>query len=269
MFLVKRSGCNKIAYQKTISFIKIEAIRATLYVLTIGINKYKKSNYDLNYAQADADAFAYAINKGSKDIFDKVEITDIRNSEATHEGILNAIKQIQTKAKQSDVFIFYYAGHGSMNVAEEGDKSSFFLALRDVTNLYSTGVLKTKGISAEQLKNFSKDIAAQKQMFVLDACQSGGAVDLIASRGAVEEKAMAILARSTGTYWLTASGSEQLAGEFGALGHGVFTYAILNGLSGKADTRTDNKVSVKELSFYIESEVPILSKNIREMLNIL
>lgn len=54
-------------------------------------------------------------------------------------------------------------------------------------------------------------------------CQSGGAVDMLVNRGAVEERAIALLARSTGTYFLTASGSEQFATEVSSLGHGVFT----------------------------------------------
>ena len=233
---------------------------AKLYVLAIGLNEYKKSTYNLNYAVPDANAFTQAIKQGAKDIFTEVNITSLQNNQATKANITKAFNEIKAKAKQSDVFIFYYAGHGSMSVVDEGKQSMFFLIPYDVTNLYSADVLKTYGISSAQLQDFSKNIAAQKQLFVLDACQSGGALDLIASRGALEERAMAILARSTGTYWLTASGSEQLAGEFGALGHGVFTYAILQGLSGKADAQKDSKVSVKELSFYIESEVPILSE---------
>lgn len=58
----------------------------------------------------------------------------------------------------------------------------------------------------------------------------------MALRGATEEKAIAQLARATGTYWLTASGSEQFASEFTQLGHGSFTYVLLEALGGKADT---------------------------------
>jgi len=36
----------------------------------------------------------------------------------------------------------------------------------------------------------------KKQLFILDACQSGGAVKSFAQRGAVREKALAQLARS-------------------------------------------------------------------------
>jgi hypothetical protein len=132
---------------------------ANLYVLTIGLNQYQKSSYNLNYAQADADAFAEAIKKGSEGIFEKVEIINLRNDQATKVGIQQAIANIQAKAKQSDVFVFYYAGHGSMSVVEQGAKSSFYLIPYDVTNLYSDEILKNKAISSAQLQEFSKNIA--------------------------------------------------------------------------------------------------------------
>jgi len=43
------------------------------------------------------------------------------------------------------------------------------------------------------------------------------------------------------------------------LGHGVFTYAVLEGLKGNASSN-DKKVTVKELSFYVEEKVPELSE---------
>jgi uncharacterized caspase-like protein len=124
-------------------------------------------------------------------------------------------------------------------------------------------MLKKSGISANEITEFSKEIKAQKQIFILDACQSGGALNQIASRGAVEEKAIAVLARSTGTYFLVASNSEQLASEFAALGHGVFTYSLLLGLTGQADSDHDKKISIKELSMFVESKVPELSEQFK------
>ena len=61
----------------------------------------------------------------------------------------------------------------------------------------------------------------------MDACQSGGMTEYLALRGAAEEKAIAQLARSTGTYWLASSNSEQFASELSTIKHGVFTYSIL------------------------------------------
>ncbi|MFH2141693.1 MAG: caspase family protein [Bacteroidota bacterium] len=231
-----------------------------LFVLAIGINEYQKSTYNLNYAVPDATSFKNAIDIGAQDIFSDVIITFIQNSDATKENILKSVKEIQSNCKQGDVFVLYYAGHGSMSVVNDGESSVFYLIPYELTNLYNDEILKKNGISAGELQNISKEIKAQKQLFILDACQSGGAVNVLANRGAVEEKAMAILARSTGTYFLTASGSEQLAGEFASLGHGVFTFAILQGLSGQADANKDGKISIKELSLYVENKVPELSE---------
>jgi WD40 repeat protein len=234
-----------------------------LYCIAIGINGYQKETYNLNYAVPDADAFKNALLKSGSKIFSHVHMKYIIDKNATKSNILKEIEVWKDSIKPNDVFVFYYAGHGSMSAVETESKTEFYLVPHDVTNLYSSENLLEKGISAEELQKISKEIKAQKQLFILDACQSGGALNQLASRGAVEEKAMAILARSTGTYWLTASGSEQLAGEFATLGHGVFTFSLLMGLSGMADSDIDGKISVKELSFYIEKLVPELSEKFK------
>jgi hypothetical protein len=232
-----------------------------LFVMAIGINKYQKSTYDLSFAVPDATGFIEAIKVASKDLFAEVNITLLQDEKATKQNVLKELERIKPFVKQGDVFVFYYAGHGAMTIAAQGEQSVFNLVPNDVTNFYSTEMLKEKGISTSELQKISKEMNAQKQLFVIDACQSGGAVDALASRGALNEKELANLARSTGTYFLTASGSDQLAGEFAALGHGVFTYAILQAFTGKADgVNGDSKVSVKELSLFVENAVPNLSE---------
>lgn len=234
---------------------------AKLYVFAVGINTYEKSAYNLTYAVPDAKGFTEAIQVASKDLFMQNEVKLIENENATKENILKELVKFQSSIKQNDIFIFYYAGHGTMTSASEKDPAVFHLVPYNVTNLYSNDVVKEKGISTLELQKISKDISAQKQLFVIDACQSGGAVEGLASRGALNEKEMANLARTTGTYFLTASGSDQLAGEFAALGHGVFTYSILQAFTGLADgVNKDNKVSVKELSLFVENNVPELSE---------
>jgi WD40 repeat protein len=228
----------------------------TLHLLVIGINKYKNPKYNLNYATADATSFKAAIEKGGTGIFSKTNVVFIGDAQATKEGISNELEKIKTAAMPKDVFIFYYAGHGVLN-----EKKEFYLVPYDVTQLYGQDeALAQKGLSANQLQQFSKDIKAQKQLFILDACQSAGAIDqIVAARGAAEEKAIAQLARATGTHWLTASGSEQFASEFQQLGHGTFTYVLLEALSGKADKGGDKKITVKELDAYLQEQVPELT----------
>lgn len=232
-----------------------------MFLLTVGVNEYKNPKYNLNYAIADADAFSETVAKGAGDIFSKVEQINIRNQEFTKLGLMNALEQVKSSANEQDLFVFYYAGHGVMSEGQSKE-SEFFLVPHDITQLYGRDdMLLEKAISANDLKEISRAINAQKQVFILDACQSAAALDAVISRGISEEKAIAHLARSTGTFWMTATGSEQFATEFESLGHGAFTYALLEGLSGKADgANADNRITVRELVAYIESRVPELSE---------
>jgi Caspase domain len=225
----------------------------TLHMIVIGINKYKNPKYNLNYATADATSFKEIIEKGGTGLYNKTNIVFIGDEKATKEGIVSELEKVKLLASPKDVFIFYYAGHGVVNQNKE-----FYLVPNDVTQLYGADdALAQKGLSANQLQQFSKEIKAQKQLFILDACQSAGALDqVMASRGAAEEKAISQLARATGTHWLTASGSEQFASEFQQLGHGTFTYVLLEALSGKADKGGDKKITVKELDAYLQEVVP-------------
>ena len=207
---------------------------------------------------ADALGFKLQIEQGSSAIFSSIKTVYLTNADATKPRILQEINNIKSQAKQEDIFIFYYAGHGVMS---DEQIPQFYIIPHDVTQLYGNDEsLRTNGISASELKVFSTAIKSQKQLYILDACQSGGMVGMLAARGAAEEKAVNQLARSTGTFWLAASGSEQFAGEFTQLGHGLFTYCILQGLTGKADGQNDKKVTVQELNSYLNDQVPILSK---------
>jgi len=260
---IKATAFNKqrteaIADQLIINYAGTQASKSDLYLFVIGINEYKNTKYNLNYAVADAQGFKQEIEQGSRGIFNSIKAVFLTNSEATKPRIINEISNIKSLAKQDDIFIFYYAGHGVMSEEQE---PQFYIIPHDVTQLYGNDqILKSNGISANELKVFSTEIKAQKQLYILDACQSGGMVGMLAKRGAAEEKAVNQLARSTGTYWFAASGSEQFAGEFTQLGHGLFTYCILQGLSGKADGQNDKKITVQELSSYLNDQVPLFSK---------
>ena len=243
-------------YTPAVEPVKPPAQDIQLYMLVVGVNTYKNPKYSLNYAGADANAFTKAITDGGQQLFSKINTIYLKDEQATRSGILAAFEQVKQSARPQDLFLFYYAGHGMIN-----DKNEFFLVPYDVTQLYGNdNALAQNGFSAAALQQMSKDIKAQKQLFILDACQSAGAlVNIAASRGAAEEKAIAQLARSTGTQWLTASGSEQFASEFSQLGHGSFTYCLLEAFKGDA-SGTDKKLTVKQLDAYLQNKVPEITQ---------
>ncbi len=260
--VVKMVATNNAAIESKPAEVVVEyqtpTQESTLYMLAIGINRYKNESLNLNYAKSDARSFVGLIKKESEVLFDRVESHELYDEEATRVNIMGVLDLLANKIKPGDVFYFYYAGHGSM-VDEQ-----FYFIPTNSTRLYSKDKLSKEGISAEQLRDKFQKIAALKQLVIIDACQSGGSAELLAQRGSMEEKAMAQLSRSAGIHVLSAAGSEQFATEFKELGHGVFTYALLEALSGKADgAPKDGTVTIYELKSYIDSLVPEYSQKFK------
>ena len=233
-------------------------VNSTLYIVAVGINKYKNEALNLNYAAADARGFVQSITGKSKKLFDRIEVIPFYDEEATRQDIMGKLDVLSKIVKPQDVLFFYYAGHGSMV------DNDFYFIPTDNVQLYSEEKLKKNAIYAGELQDKLAAIAALKQLIIIDACQSGGSVELLAQRGAGEEKALAQLSRSTGIHVLAAAGSEQFAIEFSELGHGLFTYVLLEALSGKADGAPhDGKITIYELKSYLDDQVPEYSKKFK------
>ena len=237
-------------------FYEGQSKEADSYIFVIGIDKYKNSKYDLNYAKADAISVANRIYNKSTQLFKDVFLYNIYNQEATSERIRSTFETIISKAKPEDVFTFFYAGHGVVLPDEKGDEQ-FYLVPTEVTSLFDEEKIHKHGISGKHMAKYSKDLAAQKQLIIMDACQSGSLSDAFALRGASEEKALAQLARSAGIHLLASTTSQQYASEFKELGHGVFSYVLLKALDGYADgSPKDGKITVNELKAYLDDQVP-------------
>lgn len=228
---------------------------STCHIMVIGINKYKNNRLTLNFAKEDATAFAETVKINSKNLFKKIEVHALYDEQATKNNILDTLKSLTSTIQQHDVFILFYAGHGGMS----DDK--FFFIPTECTRLYDLNSISKEGIEASVLQMHLRKIKALKQIIIMDACHSGGAVELFALRGSLEEKAIAQLARSSGIHILASAGMEQAAKELTELGHGLFTYALLQALNGEADgSPKDGKITVYELKSYLDDQVPEMNR---------
>ena len=227
---------------------------ATLHLIVVGINQYQNKKMSLNYALADATSFKEELEKDVKSVIANVKTYFVTDDAASKKGITDAFAAVQQNAKPQDVFIFYYAGHGVI-----GKDKEFYLVPTDVSNLADVQTeLEQKGIPSKLLQQYAIDIQAQKQLFILDACQSAGAFETLLSNDGNQQKSLAVVARSTGTHWMAASGAKQYANEFASLGHGVFTYILLQALKGEA--ANNKQVTVNGLKNFLQIQVPALMK---------
>jgi uncharacterized caspase-like protein len=225
---------------------------ATMYLMVVGINAYTNKINPLTYALPDATSFKEEIEKDSKTVLANVQTYFITDAKANKAGIINAFNEIKKAAKPQDVFVFYYAGHGYINPAN----NEFYLVSADVAD-GGESLLKN-GVPAKELQQYAVDIQAQKQLFILDACQSAGAFDAMLKHDGEQQKSLAVVARSTGTHWMAASGSTETAKEFGLLGHGAFTYVLLQALKGQA--ASNKMITVNGMKNFLQINVPELVK---------
>jgi len=99
----------------------------------------------------------------------------------------------------------------------------------------------------------------------LDACYSGaaGGRTFAAKRtraGTVDDQFLERLTRSKGRAIVTASRTSEVSIELPELGHGIFTYYLVNGLKGAADLNRDGIISLQELYEYVEQQVSTKSR---------
>ncbi len=229
---------------------------ATLWILAIGISAYANSVLDLDYAQSDAAAIAsfFDKRKSKSKLHKSVKVIEIYDKEATKEGISSAFRELQ-QAKSEDVILIYLAGHGDMS-----GKDWYFVP-HDLIYPEDSSRLKDDGISRSELERWITDIPAKKIVVLVDACKSGA---MLASRGYEDRKALMRLSRSTGVSMVASTTESQYAYEVPELGHGIFTYAILEGLTKfKADYSGDSNISVGELILYLNNQLPILTEHYR------
>lgn len=258
---ITKNGYQSGAAEVMVTYSGIVA-ESRLFVLAIGIDKYKNPAYNLNYAAADASSIVELIKNSANGIFKSVNIYSYQNESARRDSILAGFDKIGAQSQPQDAFILFYAGHGVMSEGTPEVPKDFYLVLHNITQIFGNDeMMKNLGISAAELRELSKKVAAQKQVVFLDACQSGAAVETFAMRGVAEEKAILQLARSTGSCLIASTGSEQYATEFKELGHGVFTYAIIQGLTCNADGLVkDKKITIQELAAYLNDNIPTLTE---------
>jgi len=224
--------------------------KPNLYVLTLAINKYRDYSLWLNYCVPDANAIAESFKSQESGLYENVYVSSLQDGEVTKEGISEEFKRLSNLVTADDVFVFYISGHGT--TYDDGDYYYLPVDFRYT----SRDEIPIQGVSKNDLIENLSLIKAGKTLLMLDTCSSGAFVADLGERGGLSEKdAINRLTRATGHATLAASAESKPAME-GYEGHGVFTYVLLEGLDGEADSNNDGFVTILELASYVEKEVP-------------
>jgi uncharacterized caspase-like protein len=225
-----------------------------LNVLAVGINKYRNPALNLNYAVPDAKGIAAFFKEKGPGLFKKVNIAGVYDEQATKATIAAQMKSLE-RTNPQDVVLIYLAGHGE-NIADK-----WYFIPHELTYPEREDEVKAKGISSEDIAGLIRNIRAQKVLVMIDSCKAGAM--LIAMRGFEDRKALSQLSRATGVHVIAASTKDQFAAEVKELGHGVFTYTLLEGLKGGASAG-DGTVTVRRLMTHVENRLPDITMKYRK-----
>lgn len=195
-----------------------------LYVLAVGINAYRDASIQLKYAAPDAAAVLSHLGR-QQQLFGRIYSKLLTDEQAKRTDIEAALNTFAQQVKERDVFVLYLSGHG---LAEDG---RYHFIPQDL--IYRNQTSLQHSLTQDFLKTKLKEIPARKTVMILDTCYAGQSVQ---TRGLETKTAFDRLMRATGTVILAAAGNTQMALE-GYQGHGVFTYALLQGLRGDSRFR--------------------------------
>src|SRR6185437_13166603 len=139
-----------------------------LHIVTVGINKYSDKDLALNYGTPDALAVLRRLSEETAGVFGKVIAYKLLDGAATKSAILGVLAALR-QTRPDDIVALYLAGHG-----EIVGKEWYFLPT-DV-DIHSAETLARTSISGSQFRDALSRIGAQRILFLIDACKSGGTI---------------------------------------------------------------------------------------------
>ena len=102
-------------------------------------------------------------------------------------------------------------------------------------------------------------IRSERLVFIADACYSGASggrtVSISGVRANISDSFLERIASGKGKIIMTASSANEVSVEKDELGHGIFTYYMIEGLKGKADIDRDGLITVDEAYRYVTEKV--------------
>jgi uncharacterized caspase-like protein len=235
---------------------------AERWAVVIGVGRHESEGIPrLRYAVPDAEAISETLVTSAG--FKKEHVlvlTDRTERKPTLRNIKWALGTFLARsAKKEDTVLIFFAGHGAPEVDQRGverDGLAKYLVPSDADpdDLFSTA------LPMDDLQAIFGRIESDRVVVFLDACYSGAAGGRTFSSkrtraGQVDELFLERLTRSKGRAIITASRPAEVSIELPELGHGIFTYYLLQGLRGAADLNRDGIVSLQELYEYIEQQV--------------
>lgn len=239
-------------------------------VVTIGINDYlnRTTVPPLKFAAGDAKGVANAFRglvtgtAGTSAGSVGPRVREMLDAQASRSALFDYLfYQLPAEVKPEDTVVIFFSGHGAPDTVTDakGNVETFLLPIdADPTKLFSTA------IRMSDVGTMLRRLRSERIVFLADTCYSGAATEggrtVPIAGGGVALRAVGVRTlpkrpEGKGCAVITASTGTQVAQERDEYKHGIFSYYVLQGLSGAADRDGDKSVTVDELYDYVKEQV--------------
>ena len=228
------------------------AAEPRLYALLVGVADYEDESIRLKYAADDAELLERVLRDKAARAFAGVEVLRFVDRKATKEAFLDGLRWLKDAMKPQDVGIIFFSGHGHCDVDD-----IFYMLPAEVKRRS----IDTTGVDGALFKRKLAGIKG-KLVVMLDACHAG-AVEKEARqlRPSTDAFVRDMVREDCGIIMMCSSTGPEVSHEDAKLGHGFFTQALTEGLSGQADYNKDGLVYLTELDAYLVNRVKELSND--------
>ena len=224
-------GMNAWAYENT-------------YAVIVGVADYQnltEGDGDLTYTVSDAHAFYNFLKSKKGGSVPESHLVLLTNAQATKENIVNKSKALFSKAKKNDRVIFYFSGHGT-----DGCFLPYDFTRMGLNILYF-----------DDVKAIFRSAKCNTKLLFADACASGSMKDEIINRPETQQNISNGKKKSSNMNIavMMSCSSGETSIESSDLGQGIFTYYLMKGLGGSANTDKNKYVTIQELFYYVYHQV--------------
>lgn len=241
-----------------VNYIPEKQVLSKIYFVGIGINDFADSKYNLKWCVQDIKDLTVAMRSKYGDQL--VVLDTLYNQWVTLENI-KALKQKLLNTGINDKVIISYSGHGLLSKDYDYYLSSYDVNFKNP---------EQGGIQYDEIEKLLDSIPAREKLLLLDACHSGevdkdemqkiktsgtdlGKNNVVANTGNkgviitvvgngqthlglqnsfdLMQSLFVNVGKRTGAVIISASGGVQFAQEKSELGHGVFTYSIIEAMN--------------------------------------
>lgn len=227
---------------------KKNIFKPTLYMLSIGVSRYKNPQYNLGVADKDAQAMSKLFKGQKGKIYKDVITKTLTNEKATSDNVLDALDWIDKEVTSKDVAMIFIAGHGVND-----EKGNYYFLSHDA----NLDRLRRSAVKWLEIQDTIKNLPS-KVILLADTCHSG---NITGTRRDITSAIKSITNSGSGSIIMTATTGSGYSYEQKEWGHGAFTKALLDGIGKhKADYDADGSVSIKEIDLYVTNRVKKLTK---------